>query len=186
MNENCDNNEPRNRTKYDYDAFGNKINSTGSTPNNYLYRGEQYDSDLGLYYLRARYYNPTTGRFMSRDPEDGRKWDPKTLHKYLYASADPVNRKDPTGRDDEVEYQFLFSSVTKGPLFPGIAGAGITGTKVGGGGLILAIFGRYLAQAFGWITEELELGLGPDFHDPSKEPGGPEQDPEPAPISSGP
>ena len=57
---------------YDYDAFGNKINSTGTTTNNYLYRGEQYDSDLGLYYLRARYYNPNTGRFMSRDPEDGR------------------------------------------------------------------------------------------------------------------
>ena len=37
-----------------------------------FYRGEQYDSDLSLYYLRARYYNPNTGRFMSRDPEDGR------------------------------------------------------------------------------------------------------------------
>jgi hypothetical protein len=47
---------------YNYDAFGNKLNSTGTTPNNYLYRGEQYDSDLGLYYLRARYYNPATGR----------------------------------------------------------------------------------------------------------------------------
>jgi RHS repeat-associated protein len=35
------------------------------------YRGEQYDPDLGLYYLRARYYNPATGRFLSRDPEDG-------------------------------------------------------------------------------------------------------------------
>ena len=51
---------------YDYDAFGNKINSTGTTPNNFLYRGEEYDPDLGLYYLRARYYNPLTGRFMSR------------------------------------------------------------------------------------------------------------------------
>jgi uncharacterized protein RhaS with RHS repeats len=53
---------------YEYDAFGNKISSTGTTPNNYFYRGEQYDSDLGLYYLRARYYNPLTGRFLSRDP----------------------------------------------------------------------------------------------------------------------
>ncbi len=42
-----------------------------TTPNNYLYRGEQYDTDLGLYYLRARYYNPTTGRFLSRDPQNG-------------------------------------------------------------------------------------------------------------------
>jgi uncharacterized protein RhaS with RHS repeats len=55
---------PRHRAvtdTYDYDAFGNKINSTGATPNNYLYRGEQFDPDLGLYYLRARYYNPLTG-----------------------------------------------------------------------------------------------------------------------------
>jgi RHS repeat-associated protein len=84
---------------YNYDAFGNKLNSTGTTPNNYLYRGEQYDPDLGLYYLRARYYNPLTGRFMSRDPEDGMPLSPKTLHKYLYAGGDPVNVADASGRD---------------------------------------------------------------------------------------
>jgi RHS repeat-associated protein len=54
---------------YEYDAFGNSLTVSGTTPNNYLYRGEQFDPDLGLYYLRARYYNPATGRFMSRDPE---------------------------------------------------------------------------------------------------------------------
>ena len=84
---------------YNYDAFGNLLSSPGPTPNNYLYRGEQFDSDLGLYYLRARYYNPQTGRFLSRDPEEGVPTDPKTLHKYLYAGGDPVNLKDPTGRD---------------------------------------------------------------------------------------
>jgi RHS repeat-associated protein len=83
---------------YEYDAFGNQISHTGTTPNNYLYRGEQYDSDLGLYYLRARYYNPATGRFMSRDPNDGDITDPATLHKYLYANSDPVDRTDPSGR----------------------------------------------------------------------------------------
>jgi len=84
---------------FEYDAFGNKINATGTTPNNYLYRGEQYDGDLGLYYLRARYYNPATGRFMSRDPEDHAPTAPNQLHKYLYAGGDPVNAFDPTGRD---------------------------------------------------------------------------------------
>ena len=82
---------------YEYDAFGNEVNHTGTTPNNYLYRGEQYDSDLGLYYLRARYYDPLTGRFLSRDPADGDSENPSTLHKYLYAGGDPVNGWDPTG-----------------------------------------------------------------------------------------
>lgn len=77
----------RDHDTYDYDAFGNKINSTGTTPNNYFYRSEQFDSDLGLYYLRARYYNPLTGRFMGRDPLDGSTFDPASLHKYLYAGG---------------------------------------------------------------------------------------------------
>jgi RHS repeat-associated protein len=83
---------------YEYDAFGNSFTKQGTTPNNYLYRGEQYDSDLGLYYLRARYYNPLTGRFMSRDPLDGQAADPKALHKYLYADGDPTDLVDPSGK----------------------------------------------------------------------------------------
>jgi RHS repeat-associated protein len=53
----------------------------------------------------ARYYNPNTGRFMSRDPndpelidEDGNPTDPRYFHKYLYANGDPVKMIDPTGR----------------------------------------------------------------------------------------
>jgi RHS repeat-associated protein len=96
---------------YDYDAFGNKISSTGTTPNIYLYRAEQYDSDLGLYYLRARYYNPLTGRFLSRDPEDGDPTDPASLHKYLYANGDPINGLDPSGRADTIETVFTISVI---------------------------------------------------------------------------
>lgn len=83
---------------YEYDAYGNSFTVSGSTPNEMMYRGEQFDSDLGLYYLRARYYNLLTGRFMSRDPENGKLTDPKSLHKYLYAAGDPINLSDPTGR----------------------------------------------------------------------------------------
>jgi RHS repeat-associated protein len=61
-------------------------------PNNYyLYRGEQYDPDLNLYYLRARYFNPLTGRFLTRDPAAAQSADPRSLHKYLYAAGDPVD-----------------------------------------------------------------------------------------------
>jgi RHS repeat-associated protein len=45
---------------------------------------------------RARYYNPLTGRFMSRDPEDGQQTDPASLHRYLYASGDPTDGIDRT------------------------------------------------------------------------------------------
>jgi RHS repeat-associated protein len=77
-----------------------------------FYRGEQYDSDLALYYLRARYYNPATGRFLSRDPEDGENSIPKTLHKYLYVGGDPINWHDPIGRD-MAEYGIMLAKSVK-------------------------------------------------------------------------
>ena len=92
---------------YDYDAFGMPITSSGTTPNNYLYSGEQYDGALGMYYLRARYYNPATGRFLVMDPDAGSVLDPATLHKYVYTQNDPVDRIDPSGRADIEEEAVL-------------------------------------------------------------------------------
>ncbi len=74
-------------------------------------RGERWDQDLGLYYLRARWYNPATGRFMTRDPYAGSIWDPASLHRYNYARANPVNYIDPSGRADLTEYEFAFVDV---------------------------------------------------------------------------
>ena len=82
---------------YVYDAWGNLISSTGNTENSYLYCGEQLDSTTGLYYLRARYMNPSTGTFISMDTYQGSNYDPITLHKYLYANANPIANIDPSG-----------------------------------------------------------------------------------------
>ena len=82
---------------YDYDAFGNLIHRTGTTSNDYLYSGEQLDSNLGFYYLRARYMNPSSGRFWTLDTYEGSTSDPKTLHKFTYVSGNPVNVIDPSG-----------------------------------------------------------------------------------------
>jgi RHS repeat-associated protein len=62
-----------------------------------LYTGEFYDSQLAQYYLRARWYNPATGRFNRTDPFSGSSQDPQSLHKYLYAHCNPVNNTDPMG-----------------------------------------------------------------------------------------
>lgn len=82
---------------YQYDGYGRIMSAIGSTINPYRYSGERLDTGLGLYHLRARHYNPQLGRFMSRDPLGGRPRVPVSLHRYLYANADPVNNTDPTG-----------------------------------------------------------------------------------------
>jgi RHS repeat-associated protein len=86
--------------RYTFDAFGRMLTSTGSTPNTYLYTGQQLDPNVGFYYLRARYYDPQRGRFVATDPEDGNIYDPMSLHRYLYAHANPTTLFDPSGRED--------------------------------------------------------------------------------------
>ncbi len=88
---------------YAYDAFGNLVAKSGSTSNNYLYCGEQYDPDLGLYYNRARYLNTDSGRFWSRDSFEGSRGEPMSLHKYNYAFGNPVDGTDPSGNFSLVE-----------------------------------------------------------------------------------
>jgi RHS repeat-associated protein len=53
---------------YAYDAYGNILESPGTVDQPYTYTGRELDSESGLYYYRARYYDPTTGRFLQKDP----------------------------------------------------------------------------------------------------------------------
>ncbi|MEE9302481.1 MAG: RHS repeat-associated core domain-containing protein, partial [Thiotrichaceae bacterium] len=73
------------------------MNETGITENSYRFAGEQLDSGLDQYYLRARYYNQYAGRFTQMDTWMGNNSDPVTLHKYLYGNVDPVMFTDPSG-----------------------------------------------------------------------------------------
>ncbi len=84
--------------RYAYDAFGSLLSHTGSDANPYTFAGESLDSATGLYYLRARHYEPGSGRFLSVDAWPGTAGDPMSAHRYLYAGADPVNYTDPTGQ----------------------------------------------------------------------------------------
>jgi RHS repeat-associated protein len=82
---------------YTYDAFGSQIATSGSTPNRYGFTGEQFDDDLGLYYLRARYYNQRNGRFLNRDIYPLNQSNPREWNRYSYVAGDPVNAVDPSG-----------------------------------------------------------------------------------------
>lgn len=84
---------------YFYEAFGNVITNTGSTLNNYRFTGEQHDPNLGFYYLRARYLNTGSGRFVSRDSFAGNQEDPASLHRYGYVANNPANMIDPSGNE---------------------------------------------------------------------------------------
>jgi len=79
-----------------FDAFGNEVARTGTTDNSYVFQGEEKDA-TGLYYLRARYMDPSTGTFTSMDTYAGLLSDPMSLHKYLFANSNPVKYCDPSG-----------------------------------------------------------------------------------------
>jgi RHS repeat-associated protein len=85
--------------RYHYDAFGIVISQTGTTPNFYLYSGEQVDPSVGFYYLRSRYYKADGGRFVTLDSWFGKVFEPSTLHKYAYVANNPVNLVDPSGKE---------------------------------------------------------------------------------------
>ncbi len=90
---------------YSYGAFGQPVTAEGSTPNPFTFQAHEYDSADGIYYFRARYYDPSTGRFLSPDPA----WH---TNPYPLTNNDPINYIDPTG-ELLAEYAPLLSEQAK-------------------------------------------------------------------------
>jgi RHS repeat-associated core domain len=85
--------------QYSYDAYGNAIGFNARlAKTNLLYSGEQFNPVSGLQYLRARWYNPTSGVFNRLDPYSGNRQNPLSFHKYAYAHMNPVMGTDPSGK----------------------------------------------------------------------------------------
>ena len=81
-----------------YDAYGNAVGfDPASAKTELLYNGESFNSRTGQQYLRARWYDPASGRFGTLDPWAGDVTSPISPHKYLYASTSPVMNADPSG-----------------------------------------------------------------------------------------
>ena len=81
---------------WNFDVWGETTFRAGVTDNDYLYAGERFDQTTKLYHLRARYMDPKTGTFMTMDTFQGNMHDPMSLHKYMYANANPITFTNPT------------------------------------------------------------------------------------------
>jgi RHS repeat-associated protein len=85
---------------YTYDPWGLPLTggeSSETISNLYRFAGYVYDSEISQYYCYRRQYDPVLGRFTSRDPLEGNREEPMTLHRYLYCLNEPINKTDQTG-----------------------------------------------------------------------------------------
>ncbi|WP_228055720.1 putative Ig domain-containing protein [Lusitaniella coriacea] len=156
--------------RYTYDAFGVLLDQTGTFGNSFQFAGEQRDSSTGLDYLRARYYDPTLGRFISKDPFSGFLSDPMSQHDYQYAHANPVRFTDPTGYSSTIGDVMATLNVIASLSTIGSVGVGagyITGGVLSGASSdeILQMFGDWGAGfangvSGGYLTDVYESYSG--------------------------
>jgi len=102
---------------YKYDSFGNVKAQTGTLANRFTYTGREMDTETGLYYYRARYYDAAAGRFTQKDPV-------KSVNLYAYVSNNPIILTDPSG---QIAFVPILEAV--GAFGVGFAGGVIYKTK---------------------------------------------------------
>lgn len=98
------------KVSYSLDPWGHIRNQVGSSVNRQIFTGQEHDTNTGLIYFGARYYDPDTARFISQDSYLGQPGTPPSLHRYLYAYGNPtvyidlygfVSNREIMGIDDD-------------------------------------------------------------------------------------
>ncbi|UCD80392.1 MAG: cadherin-like domain-containing protein [Desulfobacterales bacterium] len=119
---------------YTYSGFGNISGANELTENSYKFAGEQYDEETGLIYLRARYYDPAIGRFITKDPFPGNTPTPQTSNPYPYAQNNPVNASDPEGKylESFLDIAFIAYDIVELVRQPSWYTAAALGLDIGG------------------------------------------------------
>ncbi len=128
---------------YNYEAYGTVRTQSGSRTSQFQFTGQQADAETGLLYLRARYYEPQLGIFISRDSYPPNPRITGTLNRYLYVSNRPTNLTDLAGLD---WVQDRLGKIVKTSKYAGyglmFVGTGLAVTGIGAGvGVPLAALG---------------------------------------------
>jgi RHS repeat-associated protein len=142
---------------YSYDSYGKSIASTGTVTNPFQYTGREFDSETGLYFYRARYSDPSTGRFLSEDPLSFGS----DVNFYAYAFNNPIAYTDPSGKGPGLGVAPALGGAGAGAGLGAGFGAEIATGSAGGpiGALVVIIGvtgtydyyqGKALCQAMGW------------------------------------
>ena len=98
---------------YDYEAFGKPTVSGAAISNPFTFTGREWDGGIGLYYFRARYYDPVLGRFLSADALPGTLDAALERNPYLYTANSPTRYVDPLGLAREPTAVELFDAFQK-------------------------------------------------------------------------
>ena len=86
---------------YEYSVFGQVAAEDPNHPNPYMFTGRRFDIEIGLYYNRARYYNPFTGRFLQTDPAS------QGMNLYSYCGNNALNLLDPSGQWAAIDFKWV-------------------------------------------------------------------------------
>lgn len=134
---------------YTYDPFGNLTTKTGTADTPLRWNGQAQDTDTGLYYLRARYYDPVTAQFLCVDPILRETQTP-----YSFGGGNPLVHSDPLGLDWQNDTANVLDGVAFGAaLVGGIANLATFGCTLGGNGYCAGV-----AAAVGDLTSYISLG----------------------------
>ena len=133
---------------YRYDEFG-KTEEYGETDfeNENCYIGGIYDQNSGLYYLNARYYSPSEGRFLSQDTYRGEVKRPSTLHLYAYCSNDPIDYTDISGHKAQYIDDQKYGETVDGVLMENIP-VGLWGNVAENGCGSIAVYNALVSQGY--------------------------------------
>jgi RHS repeat-associated protein/uncharacterized repeat protein (TIGR01451 family) len=171
-------NLPGQRTDaYSYDVFGAVRLHTGTASQPFTFTGEQADIETNLVFLRARYYDPQVGRFISKDSFPGFDIASQSLNRYTYSTNNPINASDPSGHFNLRQFGAgaldmlsgvgtVGTSIAAGTVATGLC-ATVVGCVVGGPLAVYAVNQAAVGgQKIGYGAVEIGMGIAGSSTDP--------------------